>query len=60
MYHTKSKLIDNNALTVMANKGNTLVVIDSDSYTKKINDFISNNNIRLLSSDPAHMFVTIV
>lgn len=31
--------------------------MDTDSYRAKIHDFISNNNIRLLNSDPTDMFV---
>lgn len=53
----KTKLIDNNALIVKPDKENTLIVMDTDSYRGKVRDFISNNNIRLLNSDPTAKFV---
>lgn len=53
----KAKLIDNNAFITKADKGNTLVVMDNDVYTTKVNDFISNNNIRVLNSDPTDIYV---
>ena len=33
----KTKLIDNNALITKADKGKTVVVIDRDEYTSKVN-----------------------
>ena len=53
----KTKLIDNNALIVKADKGNTLVIMDTDSYSDKVHDFISNNNIKILNSDPTELYV---
>ena len=37
-------LIDNNALITKVVKGNTVVLIDKDEYTSKVNKFIVNNN----------------
>ena len=51
----KTKLIENNALITKADIGKTLVIMDSESYTMKVNDFISNNNIITLKFDPTHI-----
>ena len=56
----KTKLIDNNARITKADKGHTLVVIDNDTYTQKVNEFISDNNIKVLNSDPTDSFVKIL
>ena len=49
-----SKLINNNARIVKADKGNTLVIVDTVSYNVKVHDFISN---KLLKSDPTEIYV---
>ena len=38
-------------------KGNTLVIMDTDSYNAKVHEFISNHNIRQLKSDPTDKYI---
>ena len=56
----KNKLSDNNAFITKADKGNTIVVMDKDQYTLKVNDFINNNNIEMIQVDPTAQFVKIL
>ena len=53
----KKKLSDDQALVTKADKGNTLVIINKNDYDDKIRDFIVNNNITLLTSDPTDLYV---
>lgn len=55
--HIKTKLNNNNACIIKADKGNTLVIMDTGSYNAKVHDFISNHNIRQLNSDPTDKYV---
>ena len=56
----KTKLNDNNALVMKADKGNTIVIIDKDEYTLKVNEFIKNNNITMVQIDPTADFVKVL
>ncbi len=51
-----TKLLDNNALITKADKGNTLVIMKTDDYNSKINDYIENNNIIELHEDPTNKY----
>lgn len=52
-----TKLNDNDALITRADKGRTMVVLDNTVYKDKVYDFISNNNIVKLTSDPTNRYV---
>ena len=51
------KLTDNKALVTKADKGNTTVVLYKDEYIAKWCDFITNNKIKELLTDPTSGFV---
>ena len=51
------KLSVNHALVTKADKGNTVVIMDMTEYDNKIQDFIVNNNINKLNSDPTEHYV---
>jgi hypothetical protein len=53
----KKKLSDNHALVTKADKGNTVVIIDVNTYNEKIQDFIIANNIVKLVSDPTKHYI---
>ena len=53
----RRKLISNNAMITKADKGNTVVIIDKDVYTEKVEKFIEENNITLLKKDPTLKYV---
>ena len=55
--HIKTKITSNNASIIKADKWNTLVIMDTDSYNAKVHDFISNHNIRQLNSDPTDKYI---
>lgn len=50
------KLRTNNALTVKADKGNTLVIMKRENYIEKVQDFFKNNNITPLLYNPTNRF----
>jgi hypothetical protein len=50
------KLITENAIITQADKGKTIVIINHDEYSKKVNDFISANNSRTLTKNPTERF----
>lgn len=47
----KEKLSTSNAITVKADKGNSLVIIPIESYLDKIQNFIHNNNFTNTTKD---------
>ena len=53
----KDKLTSNNAVITKADKGNTIVILDTQVYNNKVLEFIDNNNIRTLNSDPTNEYV---
>lgn len=53
----KTKLSNNGALITKADKGNTIVIMDKNHYSLKVNNFIENNNITLVNTDPSTEFV---
>ncbi|XP_049842672.1 uncharacterized protein LOC126293473, partial [Schistocerca gregaria] len=48
----KQKLKQNNAIVTRADKGNITVIMDEKEYTEKTLDFLKDNNITKLTSDP--------
>ena len=54
----KNKLKNNNGIILKADKGNTTVIMDRDTYTEKTYTFINNNNIKRIIEDPTEKFHT--
>ena len=52
----KKKLRINSAIVTKADKGNTLVIIDNNSYIGKVERFIQENDIATLDKDPTNDF----
>lgn len=52
----KRKLAENNCIVTKAVKSQTLVIIVFESYKNKVQDFIVNNNIVEIESDPTDSF----
>jgi hypothetical protein len=50
------KLTAENAIVTQADKGKTIVIINSNEYTKKVNSFLSINNFKMLTKDPTDKF----
>ena len=48
----RKKLIDNNVILLKADKGNTAVLLHKHVYVNRVQDFITNNNIDILTDDP--------
>ena len=47
----KKKLEENNAIITKADKGNSIVIIQNDSYQEKIRQFIQNNEFIVLDKN---------
>jgi hypothetical protein len=52
----KQKITDNKISLVKADKGNTTVIINTDTLNNKITDYIKNNNITQLKADPTDKY----
>ena len=48
----KDKLVKENAMIVKADKGRTSVIIYTEDYNKKVNDFLKENNFQIIPKDP--------
>jgi predicted ribonuclease toxin of YeeF-YezG toxin-antitoxin module len=48
----KKKLTVENAVVTQADKGKTTVIINHNKYSKKVNDFISANNFKIMTRNP--------
>jgi hypothetical protein len=48
----KSKLNTNKATVTRADKGNTLVILPTEQYNSKMEDFIQANNLQTIPTDP--------
>jgi len=48
----KGKLVKENAMVVKADKGRTSVIIYTEDYNKKANDFLKENNFQIIPKDP--------
>jgi hypothetical protein len=46
------KLVRENAMIVRADKGKTMVIINSDEYSKKVHTFLTENNFHTLQENP--------
>jgi hypothetical protein len=50
------KLTAENAIVTQADKGKTIVIINSNEYSKKVNSFLSVNNFKTMAKDPTDKF----
>jgi hypothetical protein len=50
------KLTTENAIVTQADKGKTIVIIKSNDYSEKVKSFLSANNFKTLTKDPADKF----
>jgi hypothetical protein len=50
------KLTAENAIVTQADKGKTIVIINSNEYSKKVNFFFSFNDLKILTKDPTDKF----
>jgi hypothetical protein len=56
----QSKLQNNNATITRADKGNTLVIIPTEQYDDKMQNFIQANNLQSTPTDPTKTYQTSV
>jgi hypothetical protein len=54
----KSKLQKNNAMIARADKGNLIVILPTQQYEPKIQDFLHGNNFTATTTDPTNTFQT--
>jgi hypothetical protein len=52
----KTKLYKNNAIVAKADKGNTLVILYTEEYNQRIQDFIDDNTFDSVNSDPTKSY----
>ena len=52
----QTKLKDNNAMITRADKGNSIVILPTQQYETKIQNFIHNNNFHTATTDPTNTF----
>jgi len=52
------KLNDNNAMITRADKGNSLVILPTEQYENKIEQFIHSNNFLTSKTNPTESFQT--
>ena len=50
------KLTTENAIVTQADKGKTIVIINSNEYSEKVNSFLLANNFNMLTKDPTDKF----
>lgn len=53
----KNKLNEHKAIITKADKGNTTVIMYKEDYTQKIDEYISNNDIHKLNTDPTTIYL---
>ena len=51
IHHIKEKLTKEKAMVTKADKGNSIVILYMDDYSRKVDDFISNNSFILTTRD---------
>jgi len=50
------KLTTDNAIVTQANKGKTIVIINSNEYSEEVNSFLWASNFNTLTKDPTDKF----
>jgi len=56
MEELNKKLTTQNATITKANKGKTVVIINSNEYYEKVHSFLPANNFSILTKDPTEKF----
>jgi hypothetical protein len=56
MKKLKQKLATENAIITQADKGKTVVIINSDEYSRKIHSFLTTNNFSTITRDPTDRY----
>ena len=54
------KLVTEFAIIVQADKGKTVVIINSQEYCKKVHIFITENNLHLIQNDPTTKYQQLI
>jgi hypothetical protein len=54
------KIDHRNATVTQADKGKTIVIIDSKEYAKKVQSFLITNNFNTLNKDPTNKFQKLI
>jgi len=56
MKELNKKLTTENAIVTQADKGKTIVIIDSKEYAENVQSFLTTNNFNTLTKDPTNKF----
>ena len=56
MKELNKKLTTQNAIVTQADKGKTILIIDSKEYAEKVQSFLTTNNFNTLTKDPTNKF----
>ncbi|CAK1596620.1 unnamed protein product [Parnassius mnemosyne] len=54
----KQRIRENDLIVTKADKGNTVVIMESSGYSQKVNDVIQGDDFELLESDPTKKFTS--
>jgi hypothetical protein len=60
MKELNKKLTTENAIVTQADKGKTIVIIDSKEYSKIVHSFLIANNFNMLTKDPTDKFQKLI
>jgi hypothetical protein len=60
MKELNKKLTTENAIVTQADKGKSIVIIDSKEYSKKLHSFLIANNFNTLTKDPTDKFQKLI
>ena len=47
-------------MPIQVDKGKTIVIINSDEYSKKVHTFLTNNNFHSLQKDPTDKYQKLI
>jgi uncharacterized protein YjcR len=56
----KQKLVTKNEIIVQADKGKTIVIINTEEYSKKVHTFVIDNNFHLIQKDPTTKYQQLI
>ena len=60
MKELNKQLTTQNAIVTQADKGKTVVIIDSKEYADKVQSFLTTNNFNTLTKDPTNKFQKLI
>jgi len=60
MKELNKKLTTENAIITLADKGKTIVIINSNEYSEKMLSFLTANNFNILTKDPTEKFHNLI